>query len=800
MENNKMVNKGIYDIKGKNKNPLTGENYKNLYETKTFTLDGEKIPRTYANLAKRWSTFKVYEQRKEIVKSIKDNQITLVKAGTGVGKTVLLPKFALHAVDYKEKVVTTIPKRIITKESADFAAQTLDVKLGEEVGYYYSGTNKVSSKTKLIYTTPGSLISKLTGNDPLLNEYKVIVIDEAHERSIEIDMLLMLLKNALQQRKDLRVVIMSATIDLSIFANYFSKGKNNFLTIGKIDVGSATTYPITSIYSDKSITNWKSAAVKTLMYILTETAKGDILVFARSAADGIAICQLLAGEINSYNKKQVSQKRKMIVGGETKNIIEIKKATKNIADYLSPYCTQLASGVSKEQSDLAIDETEYLRVFNGKFNRKIVVSTNVAESSLTVEGVVYVVDTGLEYTEAYYPEYKANSLLESVISKANVKQRKGRAGRTQPGTCFHLYTEEEYKKFDDYPKPDIIKTDLTSQILNLMRLPNVNTVGDVTTMLNDLITPPEPIFVRDALLNLYYLGCITSEGNNGVLTGLGIELSKYRKIPIYYGRMIMAAHKYKCLRDVIKVVGMLNELRGQIDNLLIPFSPSAKLSTAENKKAHQKYLDIKDKYKNNYSDLIALLRIYNDWEKNGMNRKWCVENYMNYSLLKRVSRNLSNLFVKHNYSNIAMNFVNLEDKKDKLNFNKFVFENRIKLGDTATTYDKILMCSYIGLLPLTIFKAKANNYLSCNAEKNKNIQIDHKNFVVRNSVKLQVVPIDIMWLNLNSPLKVSLFSNVSPKLERHFNYMLKELNMECTSNKIKLKIDLVDFKPNYTRL
>lgn len=792
-----MVNKGIYDTTGKYKNPLTNKQYQNLYANKSFTLDGEKVPRTYVNLAKKWSTFKVYDKRKEIVKSIKDNQITLIKAGTGVGKTVLVPKLALHAVDYKEKVITTIPKRIITKESAEFAAQTLDVIIGEEVGYFYSGTNKVSSKTKLIYSTPGSLISKITGNDPTLSEYKVVVIDEAHERSIEIDILLMLLKNVLKIRKDLRVVIMSATIDLNIFSNYFNDGN-------KIDVGSATTYPITSIFSDKEITNWKQSVVKTLMYILTETSKGDILVFARSASDGISICKDLAGEINSYNKKQVSSKAKMnLSGGNNETTITITKATKNIVDYLSPYCTQLASGVSKEQTELAIDETEYLRVFNGKYNRKIVVSTNVAESSLTVEGVVYVIDTGLEYTEAYYPEYKSNSLLEGVISKANVKQRKGRAGRTQPGTCFHLYTEKDYEKMEDYPKPDIVKTDLTSIILNLMRLPSINTISDVENLLNELITPPEPIFIRDALQNLYYLGCITSNTSNGVVTGLGVELSKYRKIPVFYSRMLIASHKYKCSRDMMKIVSLLNELNGQISNIMIEFEPSSKLTTVQNKAEHQKYLNTKEKYKNKLSDFIALLNIYRDWEKSGMDRKWCKEHYLNYAVLKRASRGINNLFVKHNFKNIGVNFLNLDKYiggNNNTNLNKYVFENKIKLGETATTYDKILMCSYIGLLPLTVFKAKANNYLSCNAEKNKNIQIEHKNFVIRNSISKTLIPVDIMWLNTNSPLKISMFSNIVPKLEKQFNYMLKELNIECTSNKIKLKIDLSDFKPNYTRL
>lgn len=310
MSNNKTkkrqvgINKiGIFDPEGINKNPLTGKSYQNLYANK-HKLEMEKgvlEPMTYANLAKKWSNFKVYDFRREIVNSIKKNQLTLIKAGTGVGKTVLMPKLALHAMEYKERVITTIPTRLSTKGAAEFAAKTLDVNIGEEVGYYYQGVNKQSDKTKLLYSTPGSLIARLTGNDPNLSDYKVIIIDEAHERSIQIDTLLMLLTTVLKNRDDVRVIIMSATIDLDFFANYFKKD-NKELSINKIDVGSATLYPITDIYLNKPVANWQEGTVKILLHILLTTMEGDILVFARSASDGKNICADLAKHIQKYNK------------------------------------------------------------------------------------------------------------------------------------------------------------------------------------------------------------------------------------------------------------------------------------------------------------------------------------------------------------------------------------------------------------------------------------------------------------------------------------------------------------------
>ena len=157
---------GIYDLEGENINPLTMKPYKNLYSSETIEETGE--PMTYSNLVKtRYPKLLTYKNKDSILKTISENQITLLKAGTGVGKTVIIPKIVLHALNYQKKVVCTIPKKAITRSSANYAAKTLDVKVGEEVGYFYAGDNMTKDKTKLIFATPGSIISKLTHSDPL---------------------------------------------------------------------------------------------------------------------------------------------------------------------------------------------------------------------------------------------------------------------------------------------------------------------------------------------------------------------------------------------------------------------------------------------------------------------------------------------------------------------------------------------------------------------------------------------------------------------------------------------------------
>ena len=180
----KTIPYGIYDPNGFNINPLTKKPYQNLYQHISKNIKGEVVPATYSNLAKIWTSIPVHSFKDNVLQCIQSNQITLAKAGTGAGKTVLIPKIALHALDYKESVICTIPKKIITESTASFAAMCLDVKIGEEVGFFFRGknmTHKNGKTSKLIFSTTGSLISRMTGSDPLLKDYKCIVIDEAHE-------------------------------------------------------------------------------------------------------------------------------------------------------------------------------------------------------------------------------------------------------------------------------------------------------------------------------------------------------------------------------------------------------------------------------------------------------------------------------------------------------------------------------------------------------------------------------------------------------------------------------------------
>ena len=302
---------GILDPDGINLNPLTNEPYSELYK----------------ELAKKWKEFPAYKKASQILKSIEDNQIILITSGTGSGKTVLLPKFVLHTLNYKGKVAITLPKQLIAKSAAEFAAKTLDVKLGEEVGYQYKGSDKrhKSENTKLLYATDGTIVARLL-NDIELKDFDAVVIDEAHERKVQIDFLLYLLRFTIEKRKDFKLIIMSATVNAEIFKSYFKD-----YSFSQLDIGGETNYPIESIFLTSDIGDaYMSHGGTLIRKILQETSDGDILFFVASVNETKEICRKL----------------------------------RDFDDSL--FCVELYSGIKPEVQDLAQDLNKYKQVMPEK--------------------------------------------------------------------------------------------------------------------------------------------------------------------------------------------------------------------------------------------------------------------------------------------------------------------------------------------------------------------------------------------------------------------------------------------------
>lgn len=588
-------NIGVLDPEGLNINPLTGFDYQDIYLNNTNNEDfpppkdetGRVIPKTYVNYAKWWTKLPVYENKMGVLQTIEKNRVTLIKSGTGSGKTVLIPIFALHAFDYKKKVAVCIPKVLSVVKASKFGAVRLDVELGSLVGYSAGGVKNFTDETKLLYSTTGFLVEKITvGGDPYLKDFECVIIDEVHERQSETDFLMYLLRKVLEVRPEFKLIIMSATIDFTIFQNYFKD-----FVYGEFDVGGKSPYDIEQFFEKKPLKQdeWKIKAVEKIVNILTTTDKGDILVFTPNADRKKQLCSKLEQKMEEYVKKNPESK-------------------------IVPYCTILASGIDKDLEDLATDEKKYKDEIKpagynkGKnYTRKVVISTNVAESSLTVDGLKYVIDSGLENEAGY--DYKTNCefLITKYASQSSIIQRKGRGGRTGPGVCYHLYTEEEFKNFEEFSNPNIFKENYWKTLERGLNLPYIKNVGDIIEFSQSFIESPKKIVVTTLIRKLYHLGYFTSPEDDGVLTWLGKALLDLKLDPSFT-KALIASYFYGVQQYVVPLLVLQNNLGNSFD--ILDYS-----KVSQDNVLKTQFMNFFNELKNNYGDALSIYHIYDLYSK-----------------------------------------------------------------------------------------------------------------------------------------------------------------------------------------
>lgn len=562
---------GILDPLGKHPNPLTQEKYGDAYK----------------DLAKKWSALPTYDKRHEILKLIDENRVILIRSGTGSGKSVLVPKLALHYYDYKEKLAMTLPKQVIAKTAAEYAAATMDVPLGSYIGYKYKGSpsESMSDKTLLLYATDGTIVNKLLKNQEL-PEYKCIIIDEAHERKVQIDFLLYLLKTTLALRKDFKLIIMSATIDDSIFRNYFNEFK-----FGMIDISSKSNYEVKSIFSDNDVKNYVSESVNILRdKIIKQDKKGDVLIFVTSVRETKDIC------------KQIS-------------------SDANMAEVL---CVELYSG-SKNQ-EMATDKNLYKQTHTDK-KRKVVVATEVAESSLTIDGIVFVIDCGKSLQDKYDPVTRCNILNREFISQAQIKQRQGRAGRTEPGVCYHLYTKSKFDSLLAYPLPEIRRTNIYEEMLKLLAIPTINNVVNLKKVLDRFVETPKIEFINSGLDQLQELRIIDNIDNSLAITQLG-KLCSQMKTGLPFSIALIYAYHCHLSSYMCKIVALFE---------ITKFVPSSIFHS--NRKLEQQINAVKKQFQNKYGDFVAYLTIIQMAEKahaDGTLNTWCKNHFIHENLIHKI--------------------------------------------------------------------------------------------------------------------------------------------------------------------
>lgn len=511
----------------------------------------------------------IYQYRDEFLAALEQYQILVIVGETGSGKTTQLPQY-LHEAGYTKngmKVGCTQPRRVAAMSVATRVAEEVGVKVGNEVGYSVRFEDCTSDKTVLKYMTDGMLLREFM-TEPDLGGYSALMIDEAHERTVHTDILLALLKDLSRERKDLKLLISSATMNAEKFASYFDDAPI-FNIPGR-------RYPVDIYYTPAPEANYLAAAITTVFQIHTTQDKGDILIFL-TGQDEIEAAE-----------QQIAETAKRL-GSRIKELV---------------ICPIYANLPSELQTKI-FEPTP-------AGARKVVLATNIAETSLTIDGIVYVIDPGFVKENIYNPATGMSNLVVVPCSRASANQRSGRAGRVGPGKCFRLYTKFAYmNEMDESTTPEIQRTNLNSVILQLKAL-GINELLDF-----EFMDPPPTEALIGALNQLYALQGLNHKGE---LTKLGRQMAEFPTDPML-AKAVIAADKEGCVEEVLSIVSMLGEASA------IFFRPKDKRIHADS--ARNRFT-IKDG-----GDHVTLLNVWNQWVDSDYSPIWAKENFLQQRSLTR---------------------------------------------------------------------------------------------------------------------------------------------------------------------
>nr|MBF0221043.1 ATP-dependent RNA helicase HrpA [Desulfobulbaceae bacterium] len=518
----------------------------------------------------------------ELIELIKNHQVLIVAGETGSGKTTQLPKLCLVAdcVGPKKVIACTQPRRI----AASSVAKRVSEELGEEgqelVGYRVRFVDKTKRSTKIKFLTDGLLLAEAAA-DPYLRSYDVIIVDEAHERSLNIDFLLGLLKKLIKKRPELKLIISSATLDTEKFSRFFSNAKVASIP-GK-------TFPIEVRYAPpecdgKTEISIVDETISAIRDVLVSSRSGDILVFMPTERD-----------INEIVETINSGSRSSFLPG-----------THNQPDFEAlPLFGRMSV---KAQA----------AIFNQSKKRKIIIATNVAETSITVPGIRFVIDTGLARIASYSPKMRATKLPVQPISSSSADQRKGRCGRIGPGVCIRLYSEENYLNRPKYTLPEIMRSNLAEVILRMTNL----RLGHPSKF--PFIDPPKSRSIKDGITVLHELGAIYDNSKNIQLTKHGKIMARLPLDPCL-ARIVLEAKERNVLNQIIIIVAVLSLQ----DPRIRPLGEEQKADSA-----HKQFTDPG-------SDFITYLNIWRAFhhvagkvKSQSMLRKYCLQNFLVYQRMR----------------------------------------------------------------------------------------------------------------------------------------------------------------------
>ncbi|CAL1694638.1 unnamed protein product [Somion occarium] len=508
----------------------------------------------------------IYKLRDQLLEAIRAHQILIVVGDTGSGKTTQMTQYlAEDGYADRGKIGCTQPRRVAAMSVAKRVAEEVGCRLGQEVGYTIRFEDCTSPETRIKYMTDG-MLQRESLIDPDLTQYSVIMLDEAHERTIATDVLFGLMKKACKRRPDLKLIVTSATLDAEKFSKYFF-GCPIFTIPGR-------TYPVEILYTKEPETDYLDASLITVMQIHLSEPPGDVLLFLTGQEEIDTSCEILYERMKALGPK----------------VPELM---------ILPIYSALPSEVQS-------------RVFEPTppGARKVVVATNVAETSLTIPGIYYVIDPGFSKQNAYDPRLGMDSLVVMPISQAQARQRAGRAGRTGPGKCYRLYTEAAFRN-EMLPNsiPDIQRTNLSHTILMLKAMG----INDLLSF--DFMDPPPAQTMLTALESLYALSALDDEG---LLTRLGRKMADFPMEPPL-AKMLIASVELGCSEEILSIVAMLS-----VQSVF--YRPKEKQGQADSKKA---------KFHQPEGDHLTLLTVYNGWKASNFSNPWCYENFIQARSMRR---------------------------------------------------------------------------------------------------------------------------------------------------------------------
>nr|SZF06460.1 putative pre-mRNA-splicing factor ATP-dependent RNA helicase DHX16 [Psoroptes ovis] len=510
----------------------------------------------------------IYPFKDDLIAAINEHQVLIIEGETGSGKTTQLPQYLIEAGYAKDgkKIGCTQPRRVAAMSVAARVAEEMNTKLGSLVGYSIRFEDCTSEKTILKYMTDGMLLREFL-SEPDLASYSVIIIDEAHERTLHTDILFGLVKDIGRFRPDLKLLISSATLDAEKFSDFFD-GAPVFRIPGR-------RFPVDIYYTKAPEADYIEACVVTILQIHVTQKLGDILVF-------------LPGQEEIEQCQELLQER-------------VRRLNTSVRELLiRPIYANLPTDMQAQVFEPTPPNA-----------RKVVLATNIAETSITIDNIIYVIDPGYCKQNSFNPRTGMESLVVVPISKASANQRAGRSGRVAPGKCFRLFTAWAFQnELEDCTVPEIQRVHLGNVVLMLKSLG----INDIIHF--DYLDPPSSEALIIALEQLYALGALNHLGE---LTRRGRRMAEFPLDPMM-SRALLAAEKYKCGEEMLSICSMLSV------NSSVFYRPKDKAVFADT---------ARKRFFMPGGDHLTLLNIYKQWMDSGYSKQWCAENYIQYRSMCR---------------------------------------------------------------------------------------------------------------------------------------------------------------------